>query len=108
MRNEELAKIMKVVEQSLKQHVDSQLERFSTLLSQHMDSTEERLNQLSQTRRAGEPLAEPMIRQDSTGAENSQSWGQRFLREHDLGEVNSILKTLRIEAPRFDEKNVEN
>lgn len=73
-----------------------------------MDSTEERLNQITQTRWVEEPSAKAMAGQNRAVAGNGQMGGRRFDGENHSGEVNSLLRTLWIEVPRFDGTNVEN
>ncbi|XP_062118810.1 uncharacterized protein LOC133832489 [Humulus lupulus] len=47
MKNEEIAELLKAMDINFKQHVDSQLDRFTSLLEQHRLRTEEKLSQFS-------------------------------------------------------------
>ncbi|XP_024024277.1 uncharacterized protein LOC112092413 [Morus notabilis] len=79
MRNEEITELMKAMETSFKQYSDDQLGKFSALLEQHM-------------RRATDNF------QEVGGEGQEESFG---------ADLNFILKTLRVDVPRFDGANVE-
>ena len=108
MRNEEIVEIMKAMETNFKQHADDQLAKFLSLLAKHIASTEHCLTQLSQENREPRSLAKCTEEYPEVEAESSQVGGRRFISLTPQPDLNSLLKTLRVDASRFDGTNVEN
>ncbi|XP_062109866.1 uncharacterized protein LOC133821735 [Humulus lupulus] len=101
MKNEEIAAMLQALEATFKQHSESQLEKFTTLLDQHMAKTEERLSQ-------GSPPPSPgLTGENSAMRESGRTPSRRSHSEPEASDVNSILKTLRVKVPKFDGTNVE-
>lgn len=92
MRNEDIAEAMRAMEINFKQHAEGQLAKFTSLLEQYMESTEARLAKLTHK---GEKV------------EGSKNGGPTDNHVHDPTNLYSILKTLRVNVPRFDGSEVE-
>lgn len=89
MRNEDIAEAMQKLEASFKKHADGQLEKFTSLLEKYMENTEAR-------------LAKFTLKAED-GAEDKTGGG--YVADHT--NIYSILKTLRVNVPRFDGNDVE-
>lgn len=107
MRNEDIAELMKAMEASFKQHSDDQLAKFSSLLEQHIAITDQRFSQVVQQRNPAS-MVEVTTGQASSSTENNQYRGYRAEGEAQPSDLNSLLRTLRLDVPRFDGTNVEN
>ena len=73
-----------------------------------MASTEQRFTQLSQTRSARETTVEAITGQSNAGGESSQIGEERTDPVLPPVDMSSLLKTLRVDVPRFDDSNVDN
>lgn len=92
MRNEDIAEAMRALELSFKQHADGQLAKFTALLEQYMLNTETRLAKLTA---------------ESVKGEENSNGGPTGGLINDPSNLHPILKTLRINVPRFDGNDVE-
>ncbi|EXC01793.1 hypothetical protein L484_021430 [Morus notabilis] len=108
MRNEDIAELMKAMEESFKQHSGDQLAKFSSLLEQHMASTDQRLFQLQrlfhlpQPQQSPGPTLEVTAGQSGAKADNSPNKRHRLDVDIQQPDMNSHLRTLRLDVPRFD------
>lgn len=101
MRNEDVAAAMAAMETSFKQHSDTQLAKFTSLLEQFMTNTETRLTQLTVATK-GDPTDGPVGETDT-----NPHHGVREDLEPRRPDLHSLLRTLRVDVPRFDGSNVD-
>ncbi|EXC16225.1 hypothetical protein L484_024397 [Morus notabilis] len=108
MRNEDIAELMRAMEVSFKQHSDEQLAKFSSLLEQHMTITDQRLSQLAQPQPSPGSTMEVTAGQTYAKADDSTYKGHRLDYDLQHPDMNSLLKTLRLDVPQFNGTNVVN
>ena len=98
---------MKTMEASFKQNAFEQLMKFTSLLEQHIASTDHHFSQLMQApQEQSTPVGKPSADRGSDEA-SSQVSGVREGSAPPPSDLNSILKTFRVDVTRFDNNNLE-
>ncbi|XP_060969922.1 uncharacterized protein LOC133037114 [Cannabis sativa] len=93
MKNEEIAALLQALDLKWEQRSESQMETIKMMIN-------ERFNQNSQ------PSPVNQVGEASGGKDSVRERSRRSDAESDCRDINSILKTLRVKVPRFDEQNV--